>query len=100
MADMTTTNPAPGTQAVNAVKLVADVAVLPGLGQLAEGKVAEGALYGIGGLAAKALLTPVLGPLGWLAWVGFGLDSYSKSSSGQHLWELNSPVRKSTVPSA
>ena len=86
------TQPAASEQVVNAVKLVADVGVLPGLGQLAEGKVAEGALYGIGGLAAKALLTPVLGPLGLLAWVAVGLDSYSKSANGAHLWELKSPV--------
>jgi len=86
------TQPAPGAQVVNGVKLVADVAVLPGLGQLAEGRVAEGAMYGIGGLAAKALLTPVLGPIGLLAWVAIGLDSYSKSANGAHLWELKSPL--------
>jgi hypothetical protein len=95
MSDQSTSNPAPGEQVVNAVKLVADVGVLPGLGQLAEGKVAEGALYGIGGLAAKTILAPMLGPLGLIAWVGLGLDSYSKSSSGRHLWELSSPIKKS-----
>jgi hypothetical protein len=85
-------NPGPGAQVVNAAKLVGDVAILPGVGQLAEGKIAEGAMYGVGGLAAKALLAPVLGPLAWLAWVGLGLDSYSKSSAGKHLWELKSPI--------
>ena len=93
---MSDTNPAPGTQVVNAVKLVADVGILPGLGQLAEGKVAEGALYGIGGLAAKALLAPMFGPLALVAWVGLGLDSYSKSANGAHLWELKSPVKATT----
>jgi hypothetical protein len=87
-------NPAPGAQAVNAVKLVADVGVLPGLGQLFEGKIAEGALYGVGGLATKALLVPVLGgPLGLIAWVALGLDSYSKSSTGVHLWEQKAPTK-------
>jgi len=83
------THPAPTSQVVNAVKLVADVGILPGLGQLAEGKVAQGALYGIGGLAAASLIA---GPLGWLAWVGLGLDSSSKSASNSHLWELKSPT--------
>jgi hypothetical protein len=87
-------DPAPGSQAVNAVKLVADVAVLPGIGQLVEGKLAEGALYGIGGLATKALLVPVLGgPLGLVAWLALGLDSYAKSSTGAHLWEQKAPAK-------
>lgn len=86
--------PTPGAQVVNAAKLVADVGILPGIGQLAEGKIAEGAMYGVGGLAAKIILTPVLGPLGWLTWVALGLDSYSKSSAGQHLWELKSAGAK------
>lgn len=82
------TGPAPGTQAVNAVKLVANVAVLPGIGQIVEGKIAEGAIYGVGGIATKALLIPVLGgPLALMAWVALGLDSYARSTTGQHLWE-------------
>ena len=100
MADLSSTSPAPGEQVVNGVKLVADVAVLPGLGQLAEGKIGEGALYGVGGLAAKALLTPVFGPLGLLAWVALGLDSYSKSSAGRHLWELGSSSTAATSPAS
>ena len=87
-------DPAPGTQAVNAAKLVANVAILPGIGQLVEGKIAEGAVYGVSGLAAKALLVPVLGgPLGLLAWVALGLDSYAKSSTGAHLWEQKAPAK-------
>lgn len=85
-------NPAPGAQVVNGVKLVADVGVLPGIGQFVEGNIAEGAMYSIGGLATKAILVPVLGvPLGILAWVALGLDSYSKSSTGAHLWEQKAP---------
>lgn len=93
MAYEATTEPKAADQVVNGVKLIADVAVLPGLGQLAEGKIAEGAIYGVGGLAATALL----GPLGWIAWVGFGLDSYSKSASGRHLWELRAPKSDTTT---
>ena len=55
--------------------------------------VAEGALYGIGGLR-EDLLAPMLGPLGLVAWVALGLDSYSKSANGAHLWELKSPLAK------
>ena len=92
MVDRSITDPAPGTQAVNAAKLVANVAILPGIGQFVEGKIAEGALYGVGGLATKAILMPVLGgPLGLLAWVALGLDSYSRSSTGAHLWEQKGP---------
>ena len=84
--------PTAADQAVNGVKLVADVVILPGLGQLAEGKIAEGAMYGVGSLAAKAILVPVLGgPLALLAWIGIGLDSYSRSASGKHLWEHSAP---------
>lgn len=90
MADHSMTSPAPGAQVVNGVKLVADVAILPGIGQLAEGKIAEGALYGIGGLAAKALL----GPVGWIGWLALGLDSYAKSATGNHLWEQSAPAVK------
>jgi hypothetical protein len=87
-------DPAPGSQAVNAVKLVANVAVLPGVGQLVEGKLVEGAMYGVGGLATKALLAPVLGgPLGLLAWVALGLDSYARSTTGAHLWEQKAPAK-------
>lgn len=81
-------NPAPGAQVVNGVKLVADVGILPGIGQFVEGNITEGAMYSVGGLATKAILVPVLGgPIGLLAWVALGLDSYSKSTTGAHLWE-------------
>lgn len=86
-----------GAQVVNGVKLVADVGVLPGIGQFVEGNIAEGAMYGVGGLATKAILVPMLGvPLGLLAWVALGLDSYAKSSTGAHLWEQKAPS-KSTI---
>lgn len=90
MADGSTTSPTPGAQVVNGVKLVADVGILPGIGQLAEGKITEGALYGLGGIAAKVLL----GPIGWLGFIAVGLDSYSKSTTGNHLWEHKAPTTK------
>jgi hypothetical protein len=89
--------PSAGEQVVNALKLIADVVVLPGSGQLAEGKVREGLLYGIVGVTAK-IVSPVLGPLAWVPWVGVGLDSFSKSAAGKHLWELGTP--RATVPAA
>ena len=88
MADQTSTRPSPGEQAVNALKLVADLGFLPGSGQLAEGKVREGLLFGVTGLATKMLLSPILGPLGWVPWIAVGLDSFSKGASGKHLWQL------------
>src|SRR5262249_12970599 len=72
--------PPPGEQVLNAVKFLADTAVLPGASQLGEGDVGSGAVYGLAGWLTRAFL----GPLGW---IGVGLDSYSKSASGKHLWE-------------
>jgi hypothetical protein len=72
--------PSEGGQVLNAVKFLADTAVLPGSSQLIEGSVGAGLAYSVAGIAAKAIAGP------WL-WVGVGLDSYSKSASGKHLWE-------------
>jgi len=69
-----------GVMALNGVKVVADLGVIPGASQLIEGNVKSGFLYAVGGVAARA----VLGPIGWLA---FGADSVSKSLSGKHLYE-------------
>jgi len=66
---------------VNGVKFIGDMAVLPGIGQIIEGSVGKGVLYGVIGVAANT----IVGPLGWIV---AGLDSYSLSSSGKHLWEL------------
>ena len=76
-----TETPKSGEQFLNAVKLVADTTILPGSGQLIEGSVGTGAVYAVAGFALKAIFGPVL-------FLGVGLDSYSKSSSGKHLWEL------------
>lgn len=73
--------PAAGEQVLNAAKFVADTVFLPGASQLIEGHVGTGMVYGALGLAAKAVFGP------WLL-LGVGLDSYSQSTSGKHLWEL------------
>ncbi|SRR6266851_3301994 len=72
--------PSPGGQVLNAVKFVADTAILPGASQLVEGAVLPGVLYGLVGWLSRAFL----GPVGWIA---IGLDSYSMSASQKHLWE-------------
>ena len=65
-------NPVPAVdQMVNGVKFIGNMAVLPG----------KGVLYGVTGVAASV----IAGPLGWIV---TGLDSYSLSTSGKHLWEL------------
>lgn len=74
-------NPGSGEQVLNAAKFLADTMVLPGSSQLIEGNVGTGVIYGVVGVAAKSFFGP------WL-WLGVGLDSYSKSASGKHLWEL------------
>jgi hypothetical protein len=101
MTDQTSTGPKPGEQVVSALKLVADVALLPGTGQLVEGKVREGVLYGLAGLTVKVISPVLLGPLWWVPWVGVGLDSFAKSTAGKHLWQLNqadspAPVSRET----
>ena len=88
MTDQPPNGPGPGEQVVNALKLIADVVVLPGSGQLVEGKVREGVLYGLIGLTARAVSPVILGPLWWVTWLGVGLDSFSRSTAGKHLWEL------------
>src|SRR5262249_49730975 len=89
--------PTAGQQAVNALKLVADVGILPCTSQFVEGKVGSGILYVLAGLAAKAVLTR---PIGFLAGVGVGLDSFAKSPSGRHLWELPRSEARTPAPSA
>jgi hypothetical protein len=63
----------------NGVKLVGEVAVLPGSGLLLEGKVVSGLVHTGSAILAGALI----GPIGWALVV---LDSYSESVTGKHLW--------------
>jgi hypothetical protein len=81
--------PSSSGQVLNAVKFVADTAILPGSSQLIEGSVGAGLVYGAAGLAARTVFGP------WL-WLGIGLDSYSKSASGKHLWELFGSAKSET----
>jgi hypothetical protein len=69
-----------GTMAINGVKAVADLGILPGASQFVDGEVKSGLLYAVGGVAARAFL----GPIGWFA---FGVDSLSKSLSGKHIYQ-------------
>jgi hypothetical protein len=97
MVNPNTATPSSAEQVVNGAKFVADLALLPGASQIVEGKVVSGLTYGLAGLAARAFL----GPLGWVA---TGLDSYSLSASGKHLWEhvtmprINDTPAKSALP--
>jgi len=70
-----------GSQVLNAVKFLADISIMPGSSQIVEGSVGSGVVYGVAGWAAKVVGGPLL-------WLGVGLDSYSMSASGKHLWEL------------
>jgi len=71
---------APGTLLVNGVKVLGEVAVVPGASLIVDGQVKSGIFHAAGGLLGLAILGPVLGPLTWLA---VGADSYSRSVSGK-----------------
>jgi len=92
MANSATSPVTAADQMVNGVKFIGDIAVLPGIGQIIEGSLGKGVLYGVTGVAANA----IVGPWGWIA---AGLDSYSVSASGKHLWELFGTSRAADSPS-
>ena len=73
-----------GGQVLNAVKFIADTAVMPGASQLVEGDVGTGIVYGVAGALVTWLTRSFLGPLGWIV---VGIDSYSMSASQKHLWQ-------------
>ena len=79
--------PSAGDQVVNALKFLADISIMPGSSQIVEGSVGSGVVYGVAGWAAKVMGGPLL-------WLGVGLDSYSVSASGKHLWELSDTSKK------
>lgn len=62
------------------VKILGEVGLAPGTSRLLDGKIVEGGLHVIGGIAARALL----GPIGWVL---VAANSYSRSVSNQHLHE-------------
>nr|WP_294549490.1 hypothetical protein [uncultured Rhodopila sp.] len=72
------------------MKFAADVAVLPGSSRIVEGDLGRGLLYAGGGILSRYLLPGAFGAFGWVA---IGLDAFSVSSSGKHLWELGSRQR-------
>jgi hypothetical protein len=71
----------------NAAKILGEVVFVPGVSLAVDGDIKSGALHAAAALAAGAL-GPVLGPIGWLV---AGLDSYSKSVSGLHIYEHFKP---------
>lgn len=75
----------PGTLLVNGVKVLGEVAVVPGASLIVDGDVKSGIVHAAGALLGIAVLGPVLGPLAWLT---VGADSYSRSVSGKNLVEL------------
>lgn len=78
----TTGAQAPGKLLVNGVKVLGEVAIVPGASLIVDGQVKSGILHAVGGLLGLAVLGPVLGPLTWLA---VGADSYSRSVAGKNL---------------
>ncbi|MGH8652847.1 MAG: DUF6072 family protein [Gammaproteobacteria bacterium] len=71
-----------GAQLFNFVKLVGDIALIPGTSLLMQGKVPQGGTHALLGFLAKAALGPVAGTVGWLL---LAANSYAKSSSGKYL---------------
>jgi hypothetical protein len=64
----------------NGLKLIGEVAVLPGSGLLLEGQVVNGLLHtGTAYLAGMAI-----GPIGWILVVA---DSYAQATTGRPLWD-------------
>ena len=72
----------PGTLLVNGVKVLGEVAIVPGASLIVDGEVKSGLFHAAGGLLGVAMLGPVFGPLTWLA---LGMDSYSRSVSGKNI---------------
>jgi len=88
MADTATT---PGGVLTNAAKLVGEYALIPGVSLAADGDVKGGIIHAAAAVAAGVVLGPVLGPIGWIA---AGIDSYSKSVTGRHVYEHFKPAKK------
>ncbi len=74
----------PANEIVNAVKLVGDLAVLPGMSLLMQGKVPEGGAHAILGFLAARTLGTVAGPV---CWILLAANAYAKSTSGSYLHE-------------
>ncbi len=73
---------------INAVEVVADVMILPGLSELIEGRIPSGLAYGTGGVLANLATRWGFATLGPISWIALGLDSYSMSVYQKHIWEL------------
>ena len=79
------------------VELAGDTLLAPGTSLLLEGRVIEGSLHVIVGLAARALL----GPIGWLA---VAANSYASATTGKNLLQQATQalqeVRSSITPTS
>jgi len=80
MAETRTPSDAPSQSDVlhNGVKLVGEAVLTPGASLILDGRLVEGALHAVVGLAAKALL----GPIGLFLTAA---NSYSMSTTGKNL---------------
>jgi hypothetical protein len=76
--------PSPANEVVNAVKLVGDLVVLPGISLLMQGKVPQGGAHAILGFLAARTLGTVAGPV---CWILLAANSYAKATSGSYLHE-------------
>jgi hypothetical protein len=74
--------PSPAAEIVNAVKLVGDVTVIPGISLLMRGSVLPGGAHAILGFLAWRFLGTVAGPISWIL---LAANAYAKSSSGSYL---------------
>lgn len=79
----------PSQLAMNGVKAIADVGIMPGTSQFLEGDVRSGALHVLAAVVARSLL----GPMGWFL---VGASSVSKSVSGKGLFQHFFTVDKAT----
>lgn len=64
----------------NGIRLLGETVVMPGASLILDGKIGEGAIHAVLGLAAKALLGPPV-------WMLIAANSYSKCVSGRNLYE-------------
>ena len=86
MADKVVVNdPAPGSGTLtNAAKLVGELAFVPGTSLAMDGDIKGGAMHAGAAVACGFVFGPVIGALTWIA---TGLNSYSRSVSGQNVYE-------------
>lgn len=68
----------------NAIRILGEVALLPGTSRLIDGEVKDGSLHAAAGLLVRGL---VGGPIGVVGSLLVAANSYSRSTSGRNLSE-------------